>query len=88
MRPYEGLFTAMVTPFRADGAVNEEAAAPSPPPVAQPAVPPVESAAPSAGDAPAPQAPPARPESDAADEDRNHPSYAPPKLSSGDPLAG
>ncbi len=26
MRPYEGLFTAMVTPFRADGAVNEEAA--------------------------------------------------------------
>src|SRR3954471_5045121 len=26
MRPYEGLLTAMVTPFRADGAVNEEAA--------------------------------------------------------------
>jgi 4-hydroxy-tetrahydrodipicolinate synthase len=26
MRPYEGLFTAMVTPFRADGRVNEEAA--------------------------------------------------------------
>jgi 4-hydroxy-tetrahydrodipicolinate synthase len=26
MRPYEGLFTAMVTPFKADGSVNEEAA--------------------------------------------------------------
>src|SRR3954468_8326554 len=26
MRPYEGLLTAMVTPFRADGAVNEDAA--------------------------------------------------------------
>ena len=26
MRPYEGLLTAMVTPFRADGAVNDEAA--------------------------------------------------------------
>src|SRR4051794_22507894 len=26
MRPYEGLLTAMVTPFRADGTVNEEAA--------------------------------------------------------------
>ena len=26
MRPYRGLLTAMVTPFRADGAVNEEAA--------------------------------------------------------------
>jgi 4-hydroxy-tetrahydrodipicolinate synthase len=26
MRPYEGLFTAMVTPFRGDGRVNEEAA--------------------------------------------------------------
>ena len=26
MRPYEGLLTAMVTPFRADGGVNEEAA--------------------------------------------------------------
>jgi 4-hydroxy-tetrahydrodipicolinate synthase len=26
MRPYEGLLTAMVTPFRADGRVNEETA--------------------------------------------------------------
>jgi 4-hydroxy-tetrahydrodipicolinate synthase len=26
MRPYEGLLTAMVTPFRADGSVNEDAA--------------------------------------------------------------
>jgi hypothetical protein len=30
----------------------------------------------------------ARGSTDAADEDRNHPGYAPPKLSSGDPLAG
>ena len=26
MRPYEGLLTAMVTPFHADGRVNEDAA--------------------------------------------------------------
>jgi 4-hydroxy-tetrahydrodipicolinate synthase len=26
MRPYEGLLTAMVTPFRSDGSVDEEAA--------------------------------------------------------------
>ena len=26
MRPYQGLLTAMVTPFRADGEVNDEAA--------------------------------------------------------------
>ena len=26
MRPYEGLLTAMVTPFRADGSVDEEGA--------------------------------------------------------------
>ena len=44
--------------------------------------------APPAGAGPVPHAAPARPESDAPDEDRNHPSYAPPKLSSGDPLAG
>ena len=58
----------------------------SAPPVPQPGVPPTSQEPP--GDAPAPQAPPAQPEADAADEDRNHPSYAPPKLSSGDPLAG
>jgi hypothetical protein len=62
---------------------------PSAQPVAQPGVPPT-AAAPSArpGEAPAPQSPPAVPEPDAADADRNHPSYAPPQLSSGDPLAG
>ena len=26
MRPYEGLLTAMITPFHADGSVNEDAA--------------------------------------------------------------
>ncbi|HTE61042.1 MAG TPA: hypothetical protein VK631_11875 [Solirubrobacteraceae bacterium] len=52
-----------------------------PPPVAEaPAAPP---APPSA-----PAAPPAPPVAGAPVEDRNNPSYAPPKLSSGDPLAG
>jgi formin 2/WAS/WASL-interacting protein len=63
---------------------------PQAPPVAQPGVPPAAAAPapPPAGDGPAPQAPPAVPQADAADEDRNHPSFAPPKLTSGDPLAG
>jgi len=65
------------------GLHDRTAAPPSPPPVASPGVPPT-----AAQDAPTPDAPPARPEPDAADEDRNRPSFAPPKLSSGDPLAG
>jgi hypothetical protein len=60
-------------------------APPSAPPAPEaPAVPPT-AAAPAPPEAPAPAAPPA---GDAPGEDRNHPSYAPPKLSSGDPLAG
>jgi hypothetical protein len=58
-----------------------------PPPAPAPPVPP----APPAASTPAPPvapAPPAQPEADAPDEDRNHPSYAPPTLTSGDPLAG
>jgi formin 2/WAS/WASL-interacting protein len=51
-------------------------------PPAPPAVPPTTEAP------PAPAAPPAQPTGDAPAEDRNNPSYAPPKLSSGDPLAG
>ena len=58
---------------------GEPPGSPAAPPIAQPGVTPT---------ADAPDAPPARPEADAADEDRNKPSYAPPKLSSGDPLAG
>ena len=57
------------------------------PPAPTPPVPP----APPAASMPAPPvapAPPAQPEADAPDEDRNHPSYAPPTLTSGDPLAG
>ena len=66
------------------------AGSPAPPPVAAPPVPPARADAPvgqgdplgaAAGAAPAP------PE-EAPAEDRNHPSYAPPKLSGGDPLAG
>jgi hypothetical protein len=57
------------------------------PPAAEAPAPP----APPAAATPAPPvapAPPAQPGADAPDEDRNYPSYAPPKLSSGDPLAG
>ena len=50
----------------------------------------------STGPAPDPGAPPSAPAAEAppsaraagAPEDRNHPSYEPPKLTSGDPLAG
>ena len=66
---------------------SEPPAAPAPPhgdPVAdRPSTPPP----PAAGPAPDPVAPAPAPR-DAGDEDRNHPSYAPPKLTSGDPLAG
>jgi hypothetical protein len=54
---------------------------PAPPhgdPVAQSAPPPAPAA---------PAAPPTAP-AEGAEEDRNHPSYAPPNLTSGDPLAG
>jgi hypothetical protein len=74
---------------------SEEPAASAPPPA-----PPAPAAPPQAA-APAAPAPPAEPldrtpphgdpVGEAAEppaEDRNHPSYAPPKLSSGDPLAG
>jgi hypothetical protein len=62
----------------------------APPPPPAPPAPPAPAAPPTAA-TPAPPvapAPPAQPGADAPDEDRNHPSYAPPKLSSGDPLAG
>jgi len=69
-----------------------------PPTAAAPPTPPTPGVPPTA-DTPAPQAPPARPSeavtsreargsADAADDDRNNPSYAPPRLTSGDPLAG
>ena len=77
--------SAPSTPGVPPTGVNDPIAAPAspPPPVASPGVPPT-----AQHDGPAPDAPPARPEADAADEDRNKPSFAPPKLSSGDPLAG
>ena len=84
--------------------VTPDAAAPVPPdaapPAATPGVPPTEPPqppAPESGPTPdpaspatpgaAPSAPPAPP-GPAAPEDRNRPSTEPPKLSSGDPLAG
>jgi hypothetical protein len=59
----------------------------APPPAPEAPAPPVPPAPPAA-EAPAPTAPPAQPAAGAPAEDRNNPSYAPPKLSSGDPLAG
>jgi hypothetical protein len=80
--------------------VTPDAAAPASPPAVTPGVPPTEPPAPPAPesgptpdpDAPAtpgsaPTAPPAMP-GPAPTEDRNRPSTEPPKLSSGDPLAG
>jgi formin 2/WAS/WASL-interacting protein len=67
-------------------------------PVPDPDAPPASSAPPAPhGDRPPappldrpgpPPAPPAGPDAPGAPEDRNHPSYAPPKLTSGDPLQG
>jgi formin 2/WAS/WASL-interacting protein len=54
----------------------------APPPA--PGVPPVPSSPPAEGGAKPPAMPGVPPDTD----DRNHPSYAPPKLTSGDPLAG
>jgi len=60
-----------------------------PPPAPESSAPPVDPpGVPPTAEEPVPHAPPAQPQPDAADEDRNRPSYAPPKLSSGDPLAG
>jgi hypothetical protein len=62
---------------------------PEGPPVAQAGVAPTTEPSPAAGgEAPAPHAPPAAPQAGGVEEDRNHPSYEPPKLTSGDPLAG
>lgn len=67
---------------------SEPPAAPTPPhgdPVADRPASPPPAPAPGPTEDPAAPAPGLR---DAGDEDRNHPSYAPPKLTSGDPLAG
>jgi hypothetical protein len=60
-----------------------------PPPAAAETPTPAPAPEPPAAAAPTPPpAPPAEPQADAPAEDRNHPSYAPPKLTGGDPLAG
>jgi formin 2/WAS/WASL-interacting protein len=61
-------------------------APPSPPAAETPGVPATGAPAPVEGHGQA--TPPAMPGVPPAGEDRNHPSYAPPKLTSGDPLAG
>src|SRR5829696_632473 len=63
-----------------------EAPPDAPPPVAQPGVPPTTDE-PQAPPVAQPGVPPQR-QGGGDDEDRNHPSHEPPKLSSGDPLAG
>ena len=68
-------------PPHGDPLAGSEASPAAPAPPAPPAA---EAPAPAS----APPAPPVPPVAGAPVEDRNHPSYAPPKLSSGDPLAG
>jgi hypothetical protein len=84
-RPIAQSPPATATPPHGDPLPQEEA----PPATRQPGAPLPDTAAPEAvADEGAPDAPPARAGSQAAPEDRNHPSYAPPTLTSGDPLAG
>jgi len=96
--------TPGVPPTGQGDPLGAAAAAPAPPPptaeppVAQPGVPPTgsaPSAPPAAPPMPSPAPDPAAPDADAAapgsagaPEDRNKANYEPPKLSSGDPLAG
>jgi hypothetical protein len=56
-----------------------------PPPHGDPVTPEAASTPPPAS---APTPDPAAPPPEGAEDDRNHPSYAPPKMTSGDPLSG
>ena len=67
---------------------GDPVASSAPPPAPAAPVAPSAPTAPPAAEAPPPAAPPAQPTADGPEEDPNHPSYAPPKLTSGDPLAG
>jgi hypothetical protein len=86
-------------PIRREGTESAPPAASPPPPTpptasAPPAAPPTDSAPPAAPPTAPPaaaaptSAPPSGDSSGAPEEDPNKPDYAPPKLSSGDPLAG
>jgi hypothetical protein len=73
-----------VAPPHGDALAGQQPPVAAPPPAPAPAAPPA-----AHGDPVAPEAAPAaQPAADAPAEDPNHPSYAPPKLTSGDPLAG
>ena len=80
------------TPPPAPPAPPEAPATPGVPPTGSPASEAVTSAPREAGapveDSPSAPAPPPTPGVPPVEEDRNHPSYAPPPLTSGDPLAG
>jgi hypothetical protein len=85
-RPIPQAEPEAAAPPHGDPLAGGQAPPPAPPATEAPAPP-----APPAAATPAPSAtpaPPAQPAADAPDEDRNHPSYAPPTLTSGDPLAG
>jgi formin 2/WAS/WASL-interacting protein len=76
-------------PIPGEAPAPSPAASAPPPPPATPGVPPTGSpAAPAAEAAPAAPPAPPTPGSPPVKEDRNHPSYAPPELTGGDPLAG
>jgi hypothetical protein len=79
-------------PVASMGSTPPHATTPGVPPTGSPATPPVASeavtSAPREAVAPSAPPPPPVPGSPPVDEDRNHPSYAPPPLTSGDPLAG
>jgi hypothetical protein len=77
-RPIPSEEPASTTPPHGDPLAGEAAVAPAPPPVPGAAAPVPDPAAPDK---------PAGPAESEVEEDRNHPSYAPPKLSGGDPLA-
>jgi hypothetical protein len=86
-RPIPQEPTEAAAPPHGDPVAGSTAPPPAPPdapPTPAPAPTPPAAAAPT----PPPAAPPAQPGADAPAEDRNHPSYEPPKLTSGDPLAG
>ena len=76
-RPVRAEEPPATTPPHGDPLAGEPAAQPAPPSVPGAAAPVPDPAAP----------PPDTPQSGKEEEDRNHPGYEPPKLSSGDPLA-
>jgi hypothetical protein len=89
-RPIPATPAETATPPHGDPVAAAPPAAPPPPaaPTPAPPAPPPAAASPAPPVPPTPPAAPPSPAGPAAAEDPNKPSYEPPKLSSGDPLAG